>query len=324
MLTKQVERELGELLKEFTSRFKRNQMDGAFDIALGVVVLVRKLVGNTTWSNAKELIESIKYLGKKLIESNSSEVIGNMIRRVLKLVREEYSGTTGNSLEGSSGASLQNILMVNMQSNDDYTIPKQGLKSVIIDAINELISELETSRNNIALKSTEYIHSNEIIMTFGKSRTVESFLKKASLKRKFSVIVAECAPFFHGQELAVSLASQGIETTVIPDSAVFAMMSRVNKVIIGAHAVYADGGLKACNGAQSMALAAKHHAVPFIVCTALFKLTPKFICNPDNLSEFSSPDLILDYHAQRKPSDYKAICPLFTYISADTVDLFCY
>ena len=105
---------------------------------------------------------------------------------------------------GNSGASLQNTLMVNMQANDDFSVPLQGLKSVIIDAINELISELETSRNNIALKSTEYIHSNEIIMTFGKSRTVESFLKKASLKRKFSVIVAECAPFFHGQELALS------------------------------------------------------------------------------------------------------------------------
>ena len=33
-----------------------------------------------------------------------------------------------------------------------------------------------------------------------------------------------------GQELGVSLAQSGIETTVITDSAVFAIMSRVNKV----------------------------------------------------------------------------------------------
>ena len=41
----------------------------------------------------------------------------------------------------------------------------------------------------------------------------------------------------------MSLAKAGIETTVITDSAIFAMMSRVNKVIIGAHTIMADGGL---------------------------------------------------------------------------------
>ena len=46
----------------------------------------------------------------------------------------------------------------------------------------------------------------------------------------FKVIVAECAPSFLGQSLAVSLAEAKIPTTVITDSAVFAMMSRVNKV----------------------------------------------------------------------------------------------
>ena len=35
---------------------------------------------------------------------------------------------------------------------------------------------------------------------------------------------------FQGQDLAKSLAQHGIETTLITDSAVFAIMSRVNKV----------------------------------------------------------------------------------------------
>ena len=38
--------------------------------------------------------------------------------------------------------------------------------------------------------------------------------------------------FFQGQDLAKSLAQRGIETTLITDSAVFAIMSRVNKVTI--------------------------------------------------------------------------------------------
>ena len=50
------------------------------------------------------------------------------------------------------------------------------------------------------------------------------------MKRKFELIVAESAPSYQGQELATKLAKEGIETTLITDSAVFAIMSRVNKV----------------------------------------------------------------------------------------------
>ncbi|XP_066928598.1 translation initiation factor eIF2B subunit beta-like [Clytia hemisphaerica] len=318
MVMDQYKSDLLELSQEFQSKIKQNSLIGSFDIAHTVVLLFRKVVGKVNWINAKELIECVRFLGKSLFEMNPSEVIINMVKRVSKLIREEYFGASGTNIEGSS--SLQTILMANNHSSDDLTLVVPGLKSVVIDSINELISELETSRSNIALKSSEYIHSNEIIMTYGKSRTVELFLKKAFLKRKFSVIVAECAPFFHGQELAKSLAEHGIETTVIPDSAVFAIMSRVNKVIIGAHTVYADGGLKASNGAQSMALAAKHHAVPVIVCSALFKLTPKFV-NQEHGGDFVSPELSLDFNMKPRDFDFETTTPKFTYIKPDTVDL---
>lgn len=62
--------------------------------------------------------------------------------------------------------------------------------------------------------------------------------------------------------MAVSLGKHDIQTTVITDSAVFAIMSRVNKVIIGANTVLADGGLRAASGIHSVALAAKHYSVP--------------------------------------------------------------
>lgn len=53
----------------------------------------------------------------------------------------------------------------------------------------------EGTTENIAAQALEHIHSNEVIMTIGLSRTVEAFLKEAARKRKFHVIVAECAPF---------------------------------------------------------------------------------------------------------------------------------
>jgi hypothetical protein len=44
------------------------------------------------------------------------------------------------------------------------------------------------------------------------------------------VVVAEGAPEYGGHKLARSLAEAGIDTTAIADSAIFAMMARVNKV----------------------------------------------------------------------------------------------
>ena len=68
-----------------------------------------------------------------------------------------------------------------------------------------------------------------------------------------------------GHKLAANLAKEKIQTTLIPDSAIFAMMARVNIVIIGTHSVMANGGLKAVIGTHSLALAAKHYSVPVIL-----------------------------------------------------------
>ena len=46
------------------------------------------------------------------------------------------------------------------------------------------------------------------------------------------VVVAEGAPDYGGHKLARALAEAGIESTAIADSAIFAMMARVNKVRI--------------------------------------------------------------------------------------------
>lgn len=47
----------------------------------------------------------------------------------------------------------------------------------MIEAVSEIINEIETSRQNIASQSLEHIHENEVILTLGKSPTVEAFLK---------------------------------------------------------------------------------------------------------------------------------------------------
>ena len=47
-----------------------------------------------------------------------------------------------------------------------------------IQAVNKILFCLHLcSADNIATQALEHIHSNEVIMTIGKSKTVEEFLK---------------------------------------------------------------------------------------------------------------------------------------------------
>jgi translation initiation factor eIF-2B subunit beta len=146
----------------------------------------------------------------------------------------------------------------------------------------------------------------------------------AARKRKIEVIVAESAPFYRGQELAKNLAMAGVETIVVTDSAVFAIMSRVNKVIIGTHTVMADGSLKAINGSYALCLAAKRHSVPVLVCAALFKLSPQYPCSYDHdtFNKIVSPHDILRFSEGQLVSKVHVQNPVFDHVPPDLITLF--
>lgn len=86
--------------------------------------------------------------------------------------------------------------------------------------------------------------------------------------------------------MAASLAKCGIQTAVVPDTSIFAVMSRINKVIIGTHTVMANGGLRASSGVHTIALAAKHYSVPVSGCKInrlfhlkiIVSLCPDYVC----------------------------------------------
>ncbi len=204
------------------------------------------------------------------------------------------AGAGSSSVSGGTGPSL--MKMLDAPDAPDYSRQSaKNLKGPIYESINELIEELSSVSAHIAEQAIEHIHSNEVILTHGQDPTVEAFLRAAHKKRSFEVIVAETAPGAEGRLTAVALAEAGISTTLIADSAVFAMMARVNKVIVGAHAVMANGGLIATAGCHLLALAAQHHSVPLVACAGLYKLTPLFPSGPDQFNVLLSPQPMLQY-----------------------------
>ncbi|OTF69579.1 translation initiation factor eIF-2B subunit beta-like protein, partial [Euroglyphus maynei] len=236
-------------LNEFSIQIKNGQISGSYDFAKRTVLFIQDFIINTEWTKVRDMVENIQELGKTLIKVQPTEpVIDNMVKRILKIIREEFNHIRG-VRDDEGFESIINLWPQNQQ-NQEANVDIAIVKDSISIAIGELLSELDTSGENIARQAVEHIYWDEVILTIGRSKTVEAFLKYAAKKkRKFQVIVAECSPDNNGHDLALSLAKENINTILIHDSAIFSVMSRVNKVIIGTHSIIANGGIKAVSGA---------------------------------------------------------------------------
>ena len=116
-------------------------------------------------------------------------------------------------------------------SSSDLGKNVSDFKERVFEIIEELTHDIDSCSEEISKQAIEHIHASEIILTIGRSRTVERFLKNAAKTCKFEVIVAEAAADFSGHQMASNLAKAKISTTIIKDSAIFAVMARIDNVI---------------------------------------------------------------------------------------------
>ena len=231
-------------ISRFIAKLRRRQIGSAQDHEAARKTLeIMRLTIATAWSkDISELIKLLKQAGAAIVAASPHELtIGNMVRRVLQIVREETAGEgsmggvsapsataershsaeggAGGASTGGSGPSLMKLL--DAPDTTDYNLkPVKNIKSSIIEAVTELMDELSHVCSHIAEQAIEHIHANEVILTHGRDPAVEAFLKAAGKKRAIEVIVAETALSGAGREMAVALAEAGISTTLIADAAV--------------------------------------------------------------------------------------------------------
>ncbi|KAI9850144.1 MAG: GCD complex subunit gcd7 [Thelocarpon superellum] len=220
----------------------------------------------------------------------------------------------------------------------------RDLKPDIMGGIEEIIDELGQVDDQIAAYALDHIHANETVLTYSSSMTVQKFLLKAATKRKFTVIQMESYPNDHEatyatitgkrtgvpedeDELSTStfhktLTAAGITVILITDAAVFAIMARVNKVILGTHAVLANGGLIAAAGAETVAKAAQKHRTPVVVVSGVYKLSPVYPFDFEELIEYGDPSKVFGYEDGDLLEKVYVDNPLFDYVPAEKVDLY--
>ncbi|OHS95517.1 Initiation factor 2 subunit family protein [Tritrichomonas foetus] len=165
------------------------------------------------------------------------------------------------------------------------------LKMRMNEIITSMKDNLGVSYDSIAKQAPNFLFSHDKILTLGYSNSIINFL--SARHAGITVFVPERAPEYDGIQMAESLRRNKVNVVVIPDSAVFAILPKINKIIIPVFAVLANGGVVSYSLSHSVALAAKHYAKPFIALYWSMKLTDSMPTRGKNFTTLHQPNQIM-------------------------------
>ncbi|GMM33177.1 translation initiation factor eIF2B subunit beta [Saccharomycopsis crataegensis] len=325
------DKDLHILMDTFISKLKRKQIHGSYNVAIETAQLLVKVVSLTKWTSLEQLISSISLIGKRLVDAQPrAYTCGNVVRRVLALIRDELEDeekTKGSTTESSNvGSSMFNLLTP--AKTDAQNKNKSGIndqRAVIIQSIRDLVDEIRNVDQEIEGMLDDLVHDNETLLTpTPSSQTVLRFLKRARQKRKFKVMVTECFPndTAVAHNFAKQLAEANIETIIVPDTSVFAVMAGVSKVIVGTRCVFANGGSVTESGVSTVVECAREHRTPVFAVTGLYKLSPCYPFNRESLIEFGNSGKVVKFQENTLVENAETANPLYDYVPPENIDIF--
>lgn len=144
----------------------------------------------------------------------------------------------------------------------------------------ETISKYMLANQELIVSGTSYARSkitnSDCVLVYGYSSLVTHVLLQAKiLFPKMHVIVVDSRPNYKGKITLKKLLEENISCTYVLIHAVSFLMSKVTKVILGAHALLANGYVMSSIGSSQLALTAKSFNVPVVVCCETYKFCDK-------------------------------------------------
>ncbi|GAO19486.1 hypothetical protein UVI_02027240 [Ustilaginoidea virens] len=358
------------------SLLKRRQIRGSEPCAVATAHILLQVVARSKWQDVDGLIENVSRIGRRLVQAQPRElVIGNIVRRVLSLIRDEAAedrneassetpseapttpphpsdtlgllqshpsilakqesavdylsnpavppvrpGPMSSYSSVNVSKSLFHLLSASPPSlGDGFSSPHRNsgtstptrilhttssrvhaLRSEVIDGIEEIKDEISQVDDQIAALAEVQIHPGDHILIHQPSSTVERFVLRAASKRKFTVFIVTEPPREQTQDVQQpifrkKLVAAGITVINVMNSGLVAYMSKVNKVILGARAIAANGGAVTDAGAAAVARAAKEQGNAVVVLAGVYKLSPVTPFDEDSLIEWGDSSTFVSF-----------------------------
>lgn len=212
----------------------------AMGIALGALGIDAK--------NHEEFVQKMEKVCQTLIEARPTAV--NLPWAVSRM-KKVYESKTDLSIE-----QLKQVIL------------KEAL--AIFDEDIELCKKIgEQGAKLIANGDTILTHCNAgALATAGQGTALSPIYEAVKQGKKVSVFSDETRPFLQGARLtAWELIKNGVDVTLIADVAAASLMrsGMIQKIIVGADRIVANGDFANKIGTYSVALAAREHKIPFYV-----------------------------------------------------------
>jgi len=160
-------------------------------------------------------------------------------------------------------------------SRSDVDLPEKDAKKELCDNIDTYVKEkIIVAAEVIQEHVMEKIKDGDVILTYARSSVVEKSLLHAKASGKnFSVVVADSRPMMEGKALLRVLSSHSIPCTYLLLPAIGSLITSVSKVIVGAHSLHANGAVLSRAGTALVAMMAKEHSIPVLVCCETYKFS---------------------------------------------------
>jgi len=222
------------------------EIQGARNIAIAAIEALQKLAQQSRAKTKKGLLKELSLAQEQLFASRATEpLMRNAVRMITSKVEKSTETNVGR------------------------------LVGTILAASREFLSDLESSKERIALIGAKRIRDKSVILTHCHSSTVTHLLRRAKREGKeFEVICTETRPLFQGRITAEEMLELGVKTTFIVDSAARFFMNHVDLVIVGADAITSEGNVVNKIGTSGIALVAEEARTPFYVVSELLKFDP--------------------------------------------------
>ncbi len=152
----------------------------------------------------------------------------------------------------------------------------QGLRKIVASRADEFIKNSNEAVKRIGEIGSNRVSDGDIILTHCNSECALSVIKTAFKQGKdIEVFATESRPVWQGRISARELLREGIPTTMIIDSAVRHFIRDVDKVIVGADSIAANGAVVNKIGTSAIALAAHEARALFFVAAETYKFHPE-------------------------------------------------
>ncbi|MEM3404051.1 MAG: ribose 1,5-bisphosphate isomerase [Nitrososphaeria archaeon] len=205
-----------------------------------------------------------------------------------------------------------NYVVLNFEKEAKDMEDVASLKRVLKKYCELFVERSESAVEKIGLIGARLIQDGDTILTHCNSEAAISVILTAHNQQKnIKVFCTETRPKGQGYLTSSKLAKNGVDVTLIVDSAVNFFIKKVDQVVVGADAIYVNGAVVNKVGTSQVALVANQAKCRFMVAAESYKIAPNTFVGESIPIEERSPDEIAPKEWAQENKEVKIRNPSF-------------